>query len=260
MERAITITVDLGKREEWSAAERAAELKELAVSAGASVIKELIVHRDRIDPAFYVGKGKVEELAQTCAEENIGVVIFNNDLSPTQQRNLESAVAKKIVDRTQVILDIFAARAHSNEGKVQVELAQLMYILPRLAGKGIQLSRLGGGIGTRGPGEKKLEVDRRRIRTRMNHLEKELENLSSRRSMMRKRRERFSVPTIAIIGYTNVGKSTLLNAITNAKVAVQNKLFSTLDPTIRQFILPNRQKVLFADTVGFIDKLPHNLV
>jgi GTP-binding protein HflX len=260
MERATTVTVDLGKREEWTAEERSTELRELAFSAGATVIEELIVRREKIEPASYIGKGKVEEIAQACAEKNISVVIFNNDLSGTQQRNLEDAIKRKVIDRTQVILDIFARRAHSNEGKAQVELAQLMYLLPRLTGKGIHLSRLGGGIGTRGPGEKKLEVDRRRIRARIARLERELDDLMKRRAMMRKKRERFSLPTVAIIGYTNVGKSTLLNALTNSGVMVQNKLFSTLDPTVRQFILPDKKKILFIDTVGFIDNLPHHLV
>lgn len=249
-----------GRREEWTASERAAELKELVMSTGAKVIEEVIVRREKIEPACYIGKGKVEEIAKKCAEGSINVVVFNNDLSGTQQRNLEEVIGKKVIDRTQLILDIFARRAHSNEGKTQVELAQLLYLLPRLTGKGIHLSRLGGGIGTVGPGEKKLEVDRRRIRARIFRLEKELENLSARRGMMRKKRERFSLPTAAIIGYTNVGKSTLINALTASNVTVQNKLFSTLDPTVRRYTLPDRRNILLVDTVGFIDNLPHNLV
>ena len=260
MERAITVTVDLGKREEWTAEERSGELTELAASAGAKVVKELIVRREKIEPACYIGKGKVEEIARICADEKIGIVIFNNDLTGSQQKNLEDIIWTKIIDRTQLILDIFARRAHSNEGKIQVELAQLMYLLPRLTGKGVQLSRLGGGIGTRGPGEQKLEVDRRRIRSRISRLKKELEGLSARRGMMRKKRERFSLLTIAIIGYTNAGKSTLVNALTSSDIIVQDKLFSTLDPTVRRFILPDHQVVLFIDTVGFLDRLPHNLV
>ena len=260
MELALTVTVDLKIREEWTAEERAQELRELAISAGAKVVKELIVRKDRIEPALFIGKGKVEEITNICRDGGINVVIFNNDLTGTQQKNLEGIIMTKVIDRTQLILDIFARRAHSNEGKIQVELAQLLYMLPRLTGKGTQLSRLGGGIGTRGPGEQKLEVDRRRIRSRISHLEKELEGLSGRRAMMRKRRERFSIPTIAIIGYTNVGKSTLLNTLTNSGVIVQDKLFSTLDPTVRKFILPNKQKVLFVDTVGFLDRLPHHLI
>ena len=196
----------------------------------------------------------------TSAAKNIAVVIFNNDLSGTQQRNLEDMIKRKVIDRTQLILDIFARRARSNEGKAQVELAQLLYLLPRLTGKGIHLSRLGGGIGTIGPGEQKLEVDRRRIRSRISRLEKELKDLSSRRGMMRKKRERFSLPTVAIIGYTNVGKSTLINALTSSDVMVRDKLFSTLDPTVRRYTMPDRKSVLFVDTVGFIDKLPHKLI
>ncbi|MDP3791664.1 MAG: GTPase HflX [Candidatus Omnitrophota bacterium] len=260
MELAITVTIDLKRREEWTPKERSKELVELASSCGAKVVEELIVRREKIEPACYIGKGKAEEIGRLCAEKNISIVVFNNDLSGTQQRNLEEIIGKKVIDRTQLILDIFARRAHSNEGKAQVELAQLMYLLPRLTGKGIQMSRLGGGIGTVGPGEKKLEVDRRRIRSRIFRLEKELENLSARRGMMRKKRDRFSLPTIAIIGYTNVGKSTLINALTKSDVVVQNKLFSTLDPTVRRYTLPDRRNILFVDTVGFIDNLPHNLV
>ncbi|MBI4974306.1 MAG: GTPase HflX, partial [Candidatus Omnitrophica bacterium] len=260
MEQAILVTVDFGKREDWTAEERSLELRELAHSAGTKVMREEIVHRLKPDPGYFIGTGKAEELAKICADKGIKVVIFNNDLTGTQQKNLEDAIMTKTIDRTQLILDIFARRAHSNEGKVQVELAQLLYLLPRLTGKGIYLSRLGGGIGTRGPGEQKLEVDRRKIRARITRLENVLEDLSSRRAMMRKKRERFSILTIAIIGYTNVGKSTLLNALTDSNVIVEDKLFSTLDPTVRRFILPNKQKVLFVDTVGFLDRLPHHLV
>ena len=260
MERALLVTVDFGDREGWSAAERSLELSELAVSAGAKVVKEEIVRRHEPNAAHFIGKGKAEELYRICADDRIGLVIFNNNLTGTQQKNLEDALKQKTIDRTQLILDIFAKHAHSNEGKVQVELAQLMYMLPRLTGKGIYLSRLGGGIGTRGPGEQKLEVDRRRIRARIVRLKDELEGLSQRRAMMRKKRERFSILTVAIIGYANVGKSTLLNALTDSRVIVEDKLFSTLDPTVRKFIMPNKQKVLFADTVGFLDALPHHLI
>jgi len=260
MERALLVTVDLGERDGWTAAERSAELKELAASTGAKVMREEIVKRHEPSPAYFIGKGKVEEIAGICADECINLVIFNDDLSGTQQKNLEGVINKKTIDRTQLILDIFAHHAHSNEGKLQVELAQLLYLMPRLTGKGIHLSRLGGGIGTRGPGEQKLEVDRRRIRTRIFKLKKDLEDLSQRRRMMRSRRGRFSALTIAIIGYTNVGKSTLLNALTDSTVVTEDKLFSTLDPTARRFTLPNRQKVLFVDTVGFLDRLPHHLI
>jgi len=214
MERALLVTVDLGGRQAWTAVERSRELVELATSAGAKVAREEIVKRHSFCPATFIGKGKAEELAGFCKAENIKVVIFNNDLTGTQARNLAEALDVKTIDRTQLILDIFAKRAKSNEGKVQVELAQLMYLLPRLPGKGTELSRQGGGIGTVGPGEQKLEVDRRRIRTRIFKLEKDLESLKKRRDMMRNRRERFAIPMIAIIGYTNAGKSTLLNALT----------------------------------------------
>ena len=260
MNRAIMVTVDLGKREDWTARERSNELRELAISCGAEVIEELIVNRDRIDPAHYIGSGKVEEIAKTCAEEKIDAVIFNNDLTGSQEKNLEKIIKAKIVDRTQLILDIFARRAHSSEGKLQVELARLLYMLPRLTGKGVEMSRPGGGIGTSGPGEQKLEVDRRRIHSRMSRLKKELEGLSKRRAMMRKKRARNSLPAIAIVGYTNAGKSTLINALTSSDVIVQDKLFSTLDPTVRRFVLPDRREILFIDTVGFIDRLPHDLI
>lgn len=260
MNRAITVTVDLGRREDWTAEERSHELRELAVSCGTSVIEEMIVNRDRIDPALYIGRGKVEEIANICAEEKIDAVIFNNDLTGSQEKNLEKTIKTKIVDRTRLILDIFARRAHSNEGKLQVELARLLYMLPRLTGKGVEMSRPGGGIGTSGPGEQKLEVDRRRINSRVSRLKKELEGLSQRRAMMRKKRARNSLPAIAIVGYTNAGKSTLINALTSSDVIVQDKLFSTLDPTVRRFVLPGRREILFIDTVGFIDRLPHNLI
>ncbi|MDP2912377.1 MAG: GTPase HflX, partial [Candidatus Omnitrophota bacterium] len=237
MERALLVTVDFGKSGDWTAQERSQELAQLALSAGSKVIREVIVKRPVPNPACFIGTGKAEELAGVCADENINLAVFNNDLTGTQQKNLEEALKARVIDRTQVILDIFARRAHSNEGKIQVELAQLMYLLPRLTGKGIALSRLGGGIGTRGPGEQKLEVDRRRIRTRIARLKNELEDLSRRREMMRKKRKKNSLITIAIVGYTNVGKSTLLNALTDSKAIVQDKLFSTLDPTIRKFIL-----------------------
>jgi GTP-binding protein HflX len=260
MERALLITVDLGRRSEWTAEERAEELKELARSAGAGVVRSIVVNRHEPAPSHYIGKGKVEELAALRAAEKVNLVIFNNGLSGTQAANLEDAVGARVIDRTQLILDIFARRACSNEGKVQVELAQLMYRLPRLVGKGTELSRLGGGIGTVGPGEQKLEVDRRRIRQRIFRLEKDLEALKLRRSMMQKKRDRFSLPTVALVGYTNAGKSTLLNALTGSDAIVQDKLFSTLDPTVRQLMLPGMRKVLFVDTVGFLADLPHQLI
>ncbi|MDD5449553.1 MAG: GTPase HflX, partial [Candidatus Omnitrophica bacterium] len=223
-------------------------------------VENVICRRDKISSALFIGKGKAEEIAITARDEKLDVVIFNNDLSGTQQKNLEEIIGIKIIDRTQLILDIFARRAKSNEGKVQVELAQLLYLMPRLVGKGIMLSRLGGGIGTRGPGETKLEIDRRRIRDRIAKLKRDLDRLTARRKMRGKARQKIPVPGIAIIGYTNAGKSTLLNSLTASKVIVEDRLFSTLDPTIRQFVLPNNQRVLFSDTVGFLHNLPHHLI
>lgn len=261
MERALLITLKIkNKSGSWSAEERTTELEELATSSGAEVRGTMIVARDRPSPAYFIGKGKTEEISEICAEKEIDVVIFNNDLTGTQQKNLEEIVNVKIIDRTQLILDIFARRAKSNDGKIQVELAQLLYLMPRLTGRGILLSRLGGGIGTRGPGEQKLEVDRRRIRDRITKLKRDLAKLSLQRATRRKQRTKFSLLTIAIIGYTNCGKSTLLNALTESRVYTRDRLFSTLDPTIRSFILPNNQKVLFVDTVGFLNELPHHLI
>lgn len=260
MERALTVTVDFGRREAWTAEERSGEIAELASSALAKVIRNEIVRRHEPTPAYFIGSGKAEELGALCREDKIDVVIFNNELSPSQQKNLEKTIGARVIDRTQLILHIFARRARSNEGKLQVELAQLSYLLPRLVGKGVEMSRTGGGIGTSGPGEQKLEVDRRRIRDRVAKIKRDLAGMEKRRGMMRSHRARRALATIALVGYTNVGKSTLLNALTESDVIVRDKLFATLDPTIRKFVLPNRQKVLFIDTVGFIKDLPHNLV
>jgi len=261
MERALTVTLELKQdKNPWKPADSASELCELVLSSGARIIHEIMVMRDKPSPAHFIGKGKTEEIAHICAERDINIVIFNNDLTGTQQKNLEETIGVKTIDRTQLILDIFARRAKSNEGKVQVELAQLLYLLPRLMGKGIILSRLGGGIGTRGPGEQKLEVDRRKVRERITKLKKTLEKLELQRATRRKQRGKFSLLSIAIIGYTNSGKSTLMNALTNADIYTKNSLFSTLDPTTRSFVLPNNQKVVFADTVGFLHNLPHHLV
>ncbi len=260
MERAMIVTVDFGKRESWTAEERSTELAELAESASARVVRREIVRRHEPSSASFIGSGKAEELAGICLNENIDVVIFNNDLTASQQKNLEDVIGVKTIDRTQLILDIFARRAHSNEGKLQVELAQLKYMLPRLMDQGLRMSRPGGGIGTSGPGEQKLETDRRTIKARVSKLTKYLADLGGRRDMMRTKRSRHSLPTIAIVGYTNAGKSTLINALTGSDVVVRNKLFATLDPTVRKFVMPNNQKVLFIDTVGFIKELPHNLI
>ena len=260
-EKAILVTVDVREAlEGWSAEEKAEELKELAASSGVKVVHEIIARRDHPASGHYIGTGKAQEVADLCALNGANVVIFNNDLTGTQQKNLEEIIDVKTIDRTQLILDIFARRAKSSEGKIQVELAQLLYILPRLTGFGILLSRLGGGIGTRGPGEQKLEVNRRTIRGRITKLKKDLEKLHIQRATRRKQREKFSLLKIAIIGYTNSGKSTLLNALTGSDVIAQDRLFSTLDPTIRSFILPNNQSVIFSDTVGFLSHLPHHLI
>jgi GTPase len=237
------------------------ELARLAETAGAEVIFVFRQHRPEPDPKYFIGEGKAQEIASFCRQEKINIVIFNDELSGTQQRNLEEIIDTKIIDRTRLILDIFRQRARTSEGKLQVELARLEYTLPRLTGKGISLSRQIGGIGYRGgPGEMKLEVDRRRINDRISILKKELQKIKEHRSLQRARRKEKAMPFIALVGYTNSGKSTLLNALTDAGVFVEDKLFATLDPTIRRFILPNNQPVLFGDTVGFIRKLPHNII
>lgn len=255
------MTVDLKERGEWPLEARAAELKELARSSGASVIAEILCHKEKPTPDLFIGKGKFEELCQLVREEKANLIIFNNDLTPTQLRNIERGLDDtRTIDRTQLILDIFARNARSVEGKVQIELAQLEYLLPRLTGKGIHLSRLGGGIGTRGPGEKILEYDRRRIRDQIAKLKEKLLDIEKRRTALRKRRSDAFLTTVSIIGYTNAGKTTLLNQLTNSKKLVANRLFSTLDPVARSYVLPNNQKILFLDTVGFLHNLPHHLV
>jgi len=223
-------------------------------------VTKIVQNRSLPDKTFYIGKGKVDELLNLSQETKADLIIFDDELTPTQQRNLEKKIRVKIIDRTQLILDIFAKRAHSAAGKLQVELAQLTYLLPRLTGKGIFLSRLGGGIGTRGPGETRLENDRREIKKRIITLKKKLGKLEQQRELLKKNRKRKSYYAAAVIGYTNVGKSTLLNALTKARIRVDDKLFATLDPTTRKIILPNNQVLLLTDTVGFINKLPHHLV
>ncbi len=236
------------------------ELSELAATAGVDTVYKIMKSRPVKDPAYHIGKGKVEQIGLICQSLNADVVIFDMELSGAQTRNIEDVVGIKVVDRTTLILDIFAQRARSKEGKLQVELAQLKYRLPRLIGLGGQLSRLGGGIGTRGPGEKKLEVDRRHIKRRIRFLEWELDNLSTRREFAREGRRKNTVPVIALVGYTNVGKSTLMNTLCKTEVFAENKLFATLDPTTRKLNLPNGREALLVDTVGFIRKLPHELV
>src|SRR5437762_4644390 len=236
------------------------ELRELATSAGARIIDEVIQKRDRPDPATYIGKGKVEELREEVLIEGVDVVIFDDELSPSQARNLEEALETKVVDRTGLILDIFARRARTKEGKLQVELAQLEYRLTRLTGHRAYLSRLGGGIGTRGPGETKLEMDRRQIRHRISTLKKDIEQIRKHRHLHRERRRRDQLPLVSLVGYTNAGKSTLFRALSKEDTLVSNRLFSTLDTLIRRIQLGRSLPILISDTVGFIRKLPHQLV
>ncbi|MEA3560823.1 MAG: GTPase HflX [Candidatus Omnitrophota bacterium] len=260
MEKAVLIVTDLDNSLYWKLPDLVSELAELTYSAGASVLDTITCRIKNPNPAYLIGRGKVEEIAYLAKEKKANTIIFNDDLSPAQQRNLEEMIGLKTVDRTQLILDIFARRAHSKEGKLQVELAQLVYLLPRLSGQGIWLSRLGGGIGTRGPGEKKLEVQRRHIRQRIARLKKELKDLKIHRQTLRKSRVKVKLPLVGIVGYTNSGKSSLLNALTNSTVKVDDRLFATLDPTVRRLDLPGGKAILFADTIGFLHKLPHHLI
>lgn len=236
------------------------ELEELAATAGAAVVGRVIQNRERVHPGTYLGKGKLEEVKALAAELGAVGVICDDELSPAQLRNMEDALSLKVMDRTLVILDIFASRARTREGKLQVELAQLKYRATRLVGLRSSLSRLGGGIGTRGPGETKLEVDRRLIHERIGHLKAELKDVERHREVTRQQREKNHVPVAAIVGYTNAGKSTLLNRLTGAGVLEEDKLFATLDPTTRSLALSGKEEVLLTDTVGFIRKLPHHLV
>ena len=236
------------------------ELRELAKSAGARIVGEVVQRRQRPDPATYIGKGKVEELRELVLEEGVDVVIFDDDLSPSQANNLEESLDTKVVDRTGLILDIFARRARTKEGKLQVELAQLDYRLTRLAGHRSYLSRLGGGIGTRGPGETKLEMDRRQIRHRISTLRDDIEHIRKHRQLHRERRRKDRLPLVSLVGYTNAGKSTLFRALSKEETLVSNRLFSTLDTLIRRIQLGGNYPVLISDTVGFIKKLPHQLV
>jgi GTP-binding protein HflX len=240
--------------------ESLAEFRELVTSAGGVVAAEILQRRARPDPATLIGSGKVEEIAGVAASVEADLVLFDHDLTPTQLRNLESALPCRVLDRTQLILDIFARHARTREGQLQVELAQLEYMLPRLAGRGTSMSQLGGGIGTRGPGETQLETDRRQIQRRIDHLKLDLEAVRRVRKQQRQRRESVPVPTVALVGYTNAGKSTLFNCLTGAQVLQSPRMFATLDPKLRAIELPSRRKVLLSDTVGFIRNLPHTLV
>ena len=246
--------------ESYTAQDSLAELAELADSAGAEVVGRMIQVRDQLDPATLIGSGKVEEVKGWAAQQDADFVLFDQNLSPSQQRNLEKALERRVLDRTQLILDIFARHARTREGKLQVELAQLNYLLPRLAGRGVQMSRLGGGIGTRGPGETQLETDRRRIGQRIDKLKENLKKVRSTRDLQRKKRTAVPLATLALAGYTNAGKSTLFNALTDSHVLAEKRMFATLDPTIRVLELPSRRHVLMSDTVGFIRGLPTTLV
>jgi GTPase len=245
---------------DFSSEESLDELRTLATSAGAQIAGEFTQRRDRPEPATLIGKGKLEEIAGAAASVSADVILFDHDLSPSQQRNIERVVHTRVIDRTQLILDIFARHARTREGQLQVELAQLEYMLPRLAGRGVEMSQLGGGIGTRGPGETQLETDRRKIYRRVRHVKQQIENVRRIRAQQRQRRESVPVATVALVGYTNAGKSTLFNVLTKSHVVASSRMFATLDPTIRGADLPSKRKVLFSDTVGFIRHLPHTLV
>ena len=259
-ERAALVGLIAGRARRLDAERSLDELAGFAEAAGAEVVLRVMQERPKPDPSTFLGAGKIATLAASAAETNVDVVIFDHELTPAQLRHIEEQLGRKIVDRTQLILDIFARRARTREGKLQVELAQLKYLLPRLVGAGAALSRLGGGIGTRGPGETKLETDRRRIRSRIHAVSEAIEQVRQRRRQLRERRQKASVPTVALVGYTNAGKTTLFNVLTRANAEVSDALFVTLDPLIRQVRLPDSRELLVSDTVGFIDRLPHALV
>jgi GTP-binding protein HflX len=259
-ERAALVGLLTGTTRRLDAERSIEELEGLAEAAGARVVLRVLQERPKPDPATFLGSGKVDVLAQAAGEAEVDVVVFDNELSPAQLRELGKRLDCKVVDRTQLILDIFARRARTREGKLQVELAQLKYLLPRLVGMGTEMSRLGGGIGTRGPGETKLEADRRKIRVRIHSLEQEIDTVRRRRAQLRDRRHKTDVPTVALVGYTNAGKTTLFNRLTKADAEASDALFVTLDPLVRKVMLPDRRPLLLSDTVGFIDRLPHTLV
>jgi GTP-binding protein HflX len=259
-ERAALVGLIAGHARRLEAERSLDELAGLAEAAGAEVVLRVLQERPKPDPSTYLGSGKIKMLAGACAETGVDLVIVDTELSPAQLRQMEEELGRSVVDRTQLILDIFARRARTKEGKLQVELAQLKYLLPRLVGSSAALSRLGGGIGTRGPGETKLETDRRRIRTRIHAISEDIEDVRKRRSQLRERRHKGAVPTVALVGYTNAGKTTLFNVLTRAGAEASNALFVTLDPLVRQVRLPDSRTLLLSDTVGFIDRLPHALV
>jgi GTP-binding protein HflX len=259
-ERAALVGLITGPMRRSDADRSLDELAGLATAAGAGVVLRVLQERDRPDAATFLGSGKIASLGAACDETDVDLVVFDNELTPAQLRQIESRISQKVIDRTQLILDIFASRARTREGKLQVELAQLKYLLPRLVGGSDWLSRLGGGIGTRGPGETKLEADRRKIRQRISHLNGQLEEVRRRRIQLRERRQKASVPTVALVGYTNAGKTTLFNLLAGEDAVVSDALFVTLDPLVRRVRLSDRRELLVSDTVGFIDRLPHTLV
>src|SRR6478672_78008 len=259
-ERALLIGLEKQGVSKWDLRDSLDELRELANSAGAQVVDTVTQKLPKPTAPYYIGRGKAESIKESCQHQQVTSVIFNDELSPAQGRNLENLFARKVLDRTQLILDIFAQRARSREGRLQIELAQLQYLLPRLTRMWHHLSRQTGGIGTRGPGETQLEVDRRRVQERIARLERELEAVRKTRAIQRQGRKRHQWPVAAVVGYTNAGKSTLLNLLTGADVIAVNQLFATLDPTTRSFALPNKQRMLLTDTVGFLRKLPHTLI
>jgi len=260
-EKAFVVTVlEERRKDTWRSEDRLHEMRELVISSGCEVTADMLCVIKKINPTYFIGKGKVDQIKEIAVRSGCNVIIFSQDLSPTQQQNIEDKIGIKTIDKTELILDVFAHHARGAEGKLQVELAQLTYLLPRLKGKGVLLSRLGGGIGTRGPGEKKLEVDRRRIRKKISGLKDELDRVSKRRASLRKRRLRSEIPTIALVGYTNAGKTTLLNQLTRSSQIKSDSMFTTLDPVSRLYYLPGKQKVLFSDTVGFLNELPHHLI
>ena len=261
IEKAFLVGVEVkGRAQRWSAEDSIEELAQLAQTAGAKVEGAMIQRVEKPNHTSYIGKGKVEELAELREKVGYDLVIFDDELSPLQQRNLEEALNVKIIDRTALILDIFAKRAQTREGRLQVELAQLHYLLPRLVGEWSHLERLGGGIGTRGPGETQLETDRRIVKNKILHVQDEIESVRKHRALYRRQRTTQAIPVVSIVGYTNSGKSTLMNALSHSSVLVEDKLFATLDPTTRRVSLPNQQEMLLTDTVGFIQKLPTLLV
>ncbi len=259
-ERAALVGLVSGRTGRVAADRSLDELQGLVEAAGGTAVLRTLQERDRPDPATFVGRGKLEELARACDEIEADLIVFDHELSPAQAGHIATLVQRRVVDRTQVILDIFARRARTREGKWQVELAQLRYLLPRLVGSGVELSRLGGGIGTRGPGETKLETDRRRIRQRIATIASSIDEVRQRRGRLRDRRRRSDVPTVALVGYTNAGKTTLFNLLTREQAVASDALFVTLDPLVRRVALPDQRELLLSDTVGFIDRLPHTLV